>query len=47
MIGDYREEQFNMGYEIVNFLNENGIKREQIISIYASRSFHHLVYIQQ
>jgi len=41
----YKHEQFDFGYELSNFLNENNIKRENIISIYTCKYFHHLIYI--
>ena len=41
----YESEQFEYEYELTKFLNENNIKKENIISIYTSKYFHHLIYI--
>jgi len=42
---EYKSEQFECGYNLAKFLNENNIKKENIISIYTSKYFHHLIYI--
>lgn len=42
---EYRHEQFRYGHEVVDFLNTNNIEKENIISIYKSEYFHHLIHI--
>lgn len=43
----YIHKQFNYSFKIVRFLNDEGIDKEDIITIYSDGVMHHLVYLKR